>query len=47
MIALAEAENPPSAVFLGSDALSAIEGVLEQRRSEVNVWRELSTSTDF
>ncbi|GAA0317687.1 oxidoreductase [Kineococcus aurantiacus] len=47
MIALAEAENPPSSIFLGSDALASIEAVLKERVAEVNVWRELSTSTDF
>ncbi|WP_432543333.1 oxidoreductase [Kineococcus sp. SYSU DK002] len=47
MIALAEAENPPSSIFLGSDALAAIDGVLESRVAEVNVWRELSASTDY
>ena len=47
MIALAEAENPPASIFLGSDALKAIDGVLEARASEVAVWRELSASTDF
>jgi NAD(P)-dependent dehydrogenase (short-subunit alcohol dehydrogenase family) len=47
MIAIAEAENPPASIFLGSDALKAIDGVLEARASEVAVWRELSASTDF
>ena len=47
MIALAEAENPPASIFLGSDAVAAIDGVLRARASEVDVWRELSTSTDF
>ena len=47
MIALAEAENPPASIFLGSDAVAAIDGVLKARVSEVDVWRELSTSTDF
>jgi NAD(P)-dependent dehydrogenase (short-subunit alcohol dehydrogenase family) len=47
MIAIAEAENPPSSIFLGTDAVTAIDAVLKARASEVDVWRDLSTSTDF
>ena len=47
MIAIAEAENAPASIFLGTDAVTAIDGVLKARASEVDVWRDLSTSTDF
>ena len=47
MIAIAEAENAPASIFLGTDAVTAIDGVLKARAAEVDVWRDLSTSTDF
>jgi len=38
---------PPKLLLLGSDAVTAAEVVLEDRRAELERWRELSTSTEF
>ncbi|MFB9378009.1 oxidoreductase [Kineococcus gynurae] len=41
------APEPPALIFLGTDALGAIEQVWDARRAEVGRWRELSASTDL
>ncbi|SDQ04469.1 oxidoreductase [Quadrisphaera sp. DSM 44207] len=39
--------QPPSLLLLGTDALTALTGVLDAQRAELEAWRELSASTDF
>ncbi len=47
LIILAEADEPPLRVLLGSDAVEVIRAELEQQRTEIDDWEELSRSTDF
>ena len=41
------ADRPPALLLLGSDAVTAFTGVLDARRSEIDTWRHLSTTTDL
>jgi NAD(P)-dependent dehydrogenase (short-subunit alcohol dehydrogenase family) len=40
-------DRPPALLLLGSDAVTAITGVLDTQRAEIDTWRHLSTSTDL
>jgi NAD(P)-dependent dehydrogenase (short-subunit alcohol dehydrogenase family) len=43
----ADAENAPLYLFLGNDALALAKQKMEFLQSEIEAWKELSTSTDF
>ena len=47
IITIAEADNPPLRVLLGTDALKVIRTELEDQVAEIDAWEELSRSTDF
>lgn len=47
LLALVAAENPPTRLFLGEDALGLVEQKLVQMKSEIDAWDELSRSTSF
>ena len=46
MIAAVEAEEPPSLLLLGPDALSGFRAVAEDQQRELARWEELTLSTD-
>lgn len=41
------ASNPPLRLVAGKNAVASIDQYLKERRSELEVWREVSSSTDF
>jgi NAD(P)-dependent dehydrogenase (short-subunit alcohol dehydrogenase family) len=47
LLALVDAENPPTRLFLGDDALGLVEQKLDAMRSEIGAWEALSRSTSF
>lgn len=47
LLALIEAPNPPTRLFLGEDALVLVEQKLEAMRDELQTWDALSRSTSF
>ena len=47
LLALVAAENPPTRLFLGEDALGMVEQKLAQMKSEIDAWDSLSRSTSF
>ena len=47
LLALVAAENPPTRLFLGEDALGLVEQKLGQMKSEIDAWDALSRSTSF
>ena len=47
LLALVAAENPPTRLFLGEDALGVVEQKLAQMKSEIDAWDSLSRSTSF
>lgn len=47
LLALVEAENPPSRLFLGEDALGLVEQKLAGMKREIDTWEALSRSTAF
>lgn len=47
LLTLVAAEDPPSRLFLGKDALALVTQKLEQMRTEVAAWETLSRSTGF
>ena len=47
MIAAATAGDPPQRLVLGSDALARIGAKLDQVRSDLDAWREVTVSTDL
>jgi NAD(P)-dependent dehydrogenase (short-subunit alcohol dehydrogenase family) len=47
LLRLVEAENPPTRLFLGEDALGLVEGKLGRMRAEMAEWDALSRSTSF
>ena len=47
IITAVESDQPPAFLLLGTDALSAVEGVLETRRAQIETWRRLSAGTDL
>jgi hypothetical protein len=44
---LVEADNPPTRLFLGEDALGLVTQKLEQMRNEMATWESLSRSTNI
>jgi len=47
LIRVAESDDPPGFLFLGTDALGAYAELRDAFDAEVEAWRELSASTDF
>jgi NAD(P)-dependent dehydrogenase (short-subunit alcohol dehydrogenase family) len=47
LLALVAAENPPTNLFLGADALGLVAQKLEQMKTEIAAWEKLSRSTSF
>jgi NAD(P)-dependent dehydrogenase (short-subunit alcohol dehydrogenase family) len=47
MIAAATAADPPQRLVLGADALARIAAKLDQVRSDLDAWREVTVSTDL
>ncbi len=47
LLQLVDAENPPTRLFLGEDALGLVNQKLEQMKAEVAAWEILSRSTSF
>lgn len=47
LLRLVEADNPPTRLFLGEDALELVTQKLEQMKSEMTAWYALSRSTSF
>ena len=46
-IKLAESENPPQRIYLGSDGLRAAQYKLQQVAQDLQSWQDLSLSTNF
>ncbi|GBD48356.1 oxidoreductase [Methylopila sp. Yamaguchi] len=47
LLRLVEADNPPSRLFLGEDALGLVAQKLEQLKAEMTEWDAVSRSTNF
>jgi len=47
LLALLEAAQPPTRLFLGDDALALVEQKLDAMRDEIGAWRQVSRSTSF
>ena len=47
LLRLVDAENPPTRLFLGEDALGLVAQKLEQMKREIAAWNALSRSTNF
>lgn len=47
LLELVEAENPPTRLFLGDDALALVDQKLEAMKAEMGAWEALSRSTSF
>jgi NAD(P)-dependent dehydrogenase (short-subunit alcohol dehydrogenase family) len=47
IITIAEADNPPLRILLGTDALNVARTELEEQHAEIDAWEQLSRSTDF
>jgi NAD(P)-dependent dehydrogenase (short-subunit alcohol dehydrogenase family) len=47
LLALVGADNPPTRLFLGDDALGLVDQKLDDMRAEVAAWDTLSRSTNF
>lgn len=47
LLALIEADQPPSCLFLGEDALALVDQKLQAMRTEMAAWDALSRSTGF
>ena len=47
LLALVEAETPPTRLFLGEDALGLVEQKLAGMQREIDMWEALSRSTTF
>jgi NAD(P)-dependent dehydrogenase (short-subunit alcohol dehydrogenase family) len=47
LLALVDAPNPPTRLFLGNDAIQLVDGKLDAMRAELEHWATLSRSTDF
>lgn len=47
LLALVNAEDPPTRLFLGDDALSLVEQKLKNMQTEISAWDALSRSTNF
>jgi NAD(P)-dependent dehydrogenase (short-subunit alcohol dehydrogenase family) len=47
LLAIVNADNPPTRLFLGDDALSLVEQKLKTMQTEMKAWEALSRSTNF
>ena len=47
LLALVEAETPPTRLFLGDDAVGLVTKKLDQMKAEIAAWETLSRSTGF
>jgi NAD(P)-dependent dehydrogenase (short-subunit alcohol dehydrogenase family) len=47
LLALVEADHPPTRLYLGADALQLVVAKLDAMKAELAVWDEVSRSTDF
>jgi hypothetical protein len=47
LITAVHSGKTPELLLLGTDAVTAISGVFDAQRAELDEWRQLSTSTDF
>jgi NAD(P)-dependent dehydrogenase (short-subunit alcohol dehydrogenase family) len=47
LLRLVEAENPPTRLFLGDDAVGLVEQKLERMKAELSAWEAVSRSTSF
>ncbi|MEU1737580.1 oxidoreductase [Streptosporangium sp. NPDC020145] len=47
IISIADADQAPAKLPLGSDCVAVLDGMLRARAEELAVWRELATSTDY
>jgi NAD(P)-dependent dehydrogenase (short-subunit alcohol dehydrogenase family) len=47
LLAIVEADNPPTRLFLGEDALALVEGKIGKMQVEMKTWEALSRSTGF
>jgi NAD(P)-dependent dehydrogenase (short-subunit alcohol dehydrogenase family) len=47
LLTLIEANDPPTHLLLGSDALAIVRAHLTELRNEIDAWETLSRSTDF
>ncbi len=47
ILKIVDSDNPPIRLALGADTVETIEAALEFMKSELDAWREVSTSTDF
>jgi NAD(P)-dependent dehydrogenase (short-subunit alcohol dehydrogenase family) len=47
LLQLVAAQDPPTRLYLGADALQLVENKIETMRSEIAVWEDVSRSTDF
>jgi NAD(P)-dependent dehydrogenase (short-subunit alcohol dehydrogenase family) len=47
LLRLVEAENPPTRLFLGDDAMSLVHERLERMQAEMIAWETVSRSTNF
>ncbi|WP_407159130.1 oxidoreductase [Bradyrhizobium sp. STM 3557] len=47
LLMLVEAEQPPTRLYLGADALHLVAAKLEAMRAEMAAWDDVSRSTDF
>jgi NAD(P)-dependent dehydrogenase (short-subunit alcohol dehydrogenase family) len=47
LLVLVEAQNPPTRLFLGRDALDLVEQKLDAMRADIATWDAVSRSTDF
>ena len=47
LLRLTSAENPPTRLFLGEDALNLVGQKLEQMKAEMAAWEDVSRSTSF
>ena len=47
MVDLAHHDDPPLRLPMGPDCVERIETVLAQQHDEINVWRNISLSTDY
>ena len=47
LLAMIEAEQPPTRLFLGADALQLVDQKLEDMKAELDAWERISRSTSF
>jgi hypothetical protein len=47
LLTLVASDAPPTRLFLGEDALAVVEQKLDQMRTEITAWEDVSRSTNF